>query len=138
MLDKLAEIEKAALAALGAAQDGASLETWRHSHLGRNSPLMQVFAGLPGLSKDERPSVGQAANRVKLALEAALADRTAENRRREIEHSLGADKLDVTLPGRPIHRGRLQALFKKNLARGFENRPPALLFLATFSFGCAH
>ncbi|HEY5984252.1 MAG TPA: phenylalanine--tRNA ligase subunit alpha [Anaerolineales bacterium] len=107
MLDKLAEIEKAALAALGAAQDGAALEAWRLSQLGRNSPLMQVFAGLPGLSKEERPAVGQAANRVKLALEASLADRIAEHRRREIEQSLGADNLDVTLPGRPIHRGRL-------------------------------
>jgi phenylalanyl-tRNA synthetase alpha chain len=107
MLDKLAEIEKAALAALGAVQDGPALETWRLSHLGRNSPLMQIFAGLPGLAKDERPAVGQAANRVKLALEAALADRLAEVRRQEIEQSLGADKLDVTLPGRPVHRGRL-------------------------------
>jgi phenylalanyl-tRNA synthetase alpha chain len=107
MLDRLSEIEKAAVDALTAAQDGPALEAWRVSHMGRNSPLMQVFAGFSALSKDERPAVGQAANRVKLALEATLNERSAEIRRRDLESSLGESQLDVTLPGRPIRRGRL-------------------------------
>ena len=107
MLEKLSEIEKAALESLATASDGPALEAWRIACLGRNSPLMQVFAGLAALSKEERPSVGQAANRVKVALEGALAERAGVIRRRELEQSLGADKLDVTLPGRPIRRGRL-------------------------------
>ena len=52
------------------------LESWRVTHLGRNSALMQVFSSLGALSKEERPVVGQAANRVKVALEAALAEKT--------------------------------------------------------------
>ena len=107
MLDRLSEIEKAAVDALTAAHDGPALEAWRVSHMGRNSPLMQVFAGFSALSKDERPAVGQAANRVKLALEATLNERSAEIRRRDLESSLGESQLDVTLPGRPIRRGRL-------------------------------
>jgi phenylalanyl-tRNA synthetase alpha chain len=107
MLDQLTEIQKAAIQALETAQDAAAVEAWRVGHLGRNSPLMQAFAGLPSLPKEERPAVGQAANRVKLALEAALADRSAEIRRRELEQSLGENGLDVTLPGRPIRSGRL-------------------------------
>jgi len=107
MLDKLNEIEKAALDSLKAAQDAGALESWRVSHLGRNSPLMQVFAGLAGLSKEERPAIGQGANRVKVALEAALAEKSGEIRRRDLVQSLGESKLDVTLPGRPVHRGRL-------------------------------
>ena len=107
MLEKLNEIEKAALSSLAAAQDTAALDAWRLGNLGRNSPLMQVFSALPTLPKEERPAFGQAANRVKLALEAALAARSAEIRRRDLEQSLGETRLDVTLPGRPIHRGRL-------------------------------
>lgn len=107
MIDKLSEIEKLALEALASAQDAAALESWRLSTLGRNSPLMQAFAALPTLPKEQRPAFGQAANRVKVALEGALSERTADLRRRDLEQSLGASALDVTLPGRPIHRGRL-------------------------------
>lgn len=107
MLDQLTEIEKTALDALASVQDEAALEAWRVAHLGRNSTLMTVFSELGKLSKEERPAVGQAANRVKIALEAALAGRTEAVKRFALERSLSEEKLDVTLPGRPLHRGRL-------------------------------
>jgi phenylalanyl-tRNA synthetase alpha chain len=106
-LDQLTDIEKAALAGLQALHDVAALESWRVSHLGRNSPLMQVFAGLSALPKDQRPQVGQSANQVKVSLEAALAAKSTELRKQELEASLGEAGLDITLPGRPIRRGRL-------------------------------
>lgn len=107
MLDRLSEIEKSSLQSLSAAKDAAAVEAWRLSQLGRNSPLMQVFASLAQLSKEERPAVGQAANRVKQALESALAEKSTEIRRGDLEQSLGESRLDVTLPGRPIRHGRL-------------------------------
>ncbi len=107
MIDKLGEIEKRALADLVSVQDEAALESWRVSHLGRNSALMQVFSGLGSLSKEERPTVGQAANRVKTALEAALAQKSDLLRGAALKHSVEAEKLDVTLPGRPARRGHL-------------------------------
>ncbi len=107
MLDKLSEIEKSALDALASVQDASALDAWRVAHLGRSSPLMQVFSGLGALSKEERPTVGQAANRVKVALEAALAEKTEAVKRSALERSLNEEKLDVTLPGRPIQRGHL-------------------------------
>ncbi len=107
MIDQLGEIEKAALDALNAVQDEAGLEAWRVTHLGRSSALMKVFSGLGSLSKEERPQVGQAANRVKVALEAALAQRSAAVRQSALDRSLKEEKLDVTLPGRGLHRGRL-------------------------------
>ncbi|MBI1854292.1 MAG: phenylalanine--tRNA ligase subunit alpha [Chloroflexi bacterium] len=107
MLDKLSEIEKTALDALGSVQDASSLDAWRVAQLGRSSPLMQVFSGFGALSKEERPIVGQAANKVKAALEAALAEKTEAVKRSALERSLSGEKLDVTLPGRTIHHGRL-------------------------------
>ncbi|MDO9349108.1 MAG: phenylalanine--tRNA ligase subunit alpha, partial [Anaerolineales bacterium] len=80
MLDQLNQIEQTALEALRAVADEAALEAWRVAHLGRSSPLMQVFSGLGGLSKEERPAVGQRANEVKKALEAALGARSEEMR----------------------------------------------------------
>ncbi len=107
MIDKLSEIERSGLEALGSVQDEAGLEAWRVTHLGRNSALMKVFSGLGALTKEERPAMGQAANRVKVALEAALATKMDAIRETALERSLSQEKLDVTLPGRSIRRGRL-------------------------------
>lgn len=107
MLDKLSEIERSALEALRSIQDESALEAWRVTHLGRNSALMQFFSGLGALSKEERPAAGQAANRVKVALETALADKSETIKRAALDRMLTEERLDVTLPGRDIHRGRL-------------------------------
>ena len=53
MLDQLKEIEKTALESLEAVHDQTALEAWRVANVGRNSPLMQVFAGLGKLSKED-------------------------------------------------------------------------------------
>jgi phenylalanyl-tRNA synthetase alpha chain len=107
MLENLKEIQKNALEALQAVQDETGLEAWRVSFLGRSSPLMQVFSGLGGLSKEERPVVGQQANEVKKALEAAFDARSTEMRQAALKRSLEQEQLDVTLPGRPLPVGRL-------------------------------
>src|SRR5512144_1899694 len=106
-VDKLNEIEKTALESLESVHDQAALEAWRVANVGRSSPLMQVFAGLGKLSREERPAVGAEANRVKVALEAALTERTEAVKAAALAKSLEEEQLDVTLPGRNIHMGRL-------------------------------
>ncbi|MBM3152245.1 MAG: phenylalanine--tRNA ligase subunit alpha [Chloroflexi bacterium] len=107
MQENLKEIEKNALAELESVQDEGALDKWRVTHLGRSSAVMQVFAGLGSLSKEERPVAGQQANQVKQALEKALAEKTGEVKQAALQQSLAAERLDVTLPGRPCRRGRL-------------------------------
>ena len=107
MLDQLNEIEKSALESLAVIADQAALDAWRISTLGRSSPLMQVFAGFGKLSKEDKPVVGAAANRVKVALESALAERAEAIKNAALAKSLEEEKLDVTLPGRTKHIGRL-------------------------------
>ncbi len=107
MATDLNTIEKNALDALNSVQDEAELESWRVAYLGRSSDLMKVFSGLGALSKEERPAMGQAANRVKTSLEAALAAKSEAVRQAAVERSIREEKVDVTLPGRGMHRGRL-------------------------------
>lgn len=107
MQDQLNDIEKAALDALASISTEESLQAWKTAQLGRSSPLMQVFAGFGKLSKEEKPVVGQAANRVKVALETALAACETEIKAAALAKSLEEDQLDVTLPGRTVHVGRL-------------------------------
>jgi phenylalanyl-tRNA synthetase alpha chain len=107
MSEKLNEIEQAALQALQGVRDAQALEHWRVASLGRSSPLMLVFAELGKLPADERRAVGQRANQVKVRLEAALDEHARAVRAAAIARSLEQERLDVTLPGRPVGVGRL-------------------------------
>src|SRR4026209_2373051 len=107
MLDELNEIEKTALESLNAIHDQDALEAWRVANVGRSSPLMQVFAELGKLSKEERPVIGAAANRAKVTLESALTERAEAIKAAMLAKTLEEDQLDVTLPGRGVHMGRL-------------------------------
>ena len=107
MLESLEKIRGDALDALNQVQNEAALENWRTTFLGRSSALMQNLKQLPGLSAEERPKVGQAANVIKQALEVALEERRAVLSRQKLQQSLGTESLDVTLPGRAVPLGRL-------------------------------
>src|SRR5204863_939383 len=98
---------QSALESLSAVKDQAALDAWRVANVGRSSPLMQVFSELGKLSKEERPTVGAAANRVKVALESALTERAEAIKAAALAKSLEEEELDVTLPGRSIQLGRL-------------------------------
>jgi len=107
MLAQLDQIEQDALAALEAVQDEDELQRWKVAHLGRSSPLMATFDQLGNLPKQERPVIGRRANQAKQALEAALAGRSESLHHEAVLRALEAERLDVTLPGRALNRGRL-------------------------------
>jgi phenylalanyl-tRNA synthetase alpha chain len=106
-LELLEHIEAAALEALGGIDSEESLEGWRVAHLGRSSPLMGAFDRLGQIPKEERPAIGRRANEAKRLLESALAEKATALRQQALERLLMSERLDVTLPGRPLARGRL-------------------------------
>ena len=107
MIDELDRIEQSARSSLQAVQDEEALQRWRVAHLGRSSPLMLAFDQLGGLPREERPAIGRRANEVKRGLESALEEKSQVLHAAALQLSLQAEGLDVTLPGRPIPRGRL-------------------------------
>ena len=126
MLDKLNEIEKAALESLSSINDQAALDAWRIANVGRSSPLMQVFAEFGKLSKEEKPVIGVAANRVKVALETALEEKAQAgiDKTEEFFHSLGIKtRLSEYTPD---YTGTAQIISKRFISRGWlglgENR----------------
>ena len=107
MLDSLNEVERNGLDALQKVQDEAALEAWRVTHLGRSSGLMQIFSKFGQLPQADKPVVGQRANEVKKALEAAYDVKSGQMRQAALKRSLEQEQLDVTLPGRRLPLGRL-------------------------------
>ena len=107
MLERLGEIQSAALNALETVKDDDALQAWRVAHLGRSAPIKLVYKEFGKLSKEERPAVGKRANEVRVALEAALTEKAEAIKQAELARSLAEDHLDVTLPGRPVRHGGL-------------------------------
>jgi phenylalanyl-tRNA synthetase alpha chain len=107
MLDQLDALEKTALSEQASVGDEDALQRWKVAHLGRSSPLMQTFDKLGSFSREERPVIGRRANQVKQALEAAFNEKSEALRQVALERSMLLERLDVTLPGRPLVRGRL-------------------------------
>ena len=104
-LKALEDIQTRALAELETVSDEARLDAWRLANLGRSSEVMLTFSQLPQFSKEVRPQIGQAANRVKQALEAALSERSQVIKESALKHSLETERLDVTMPGRQPNYG---------------------------------
>ena len=103
MLERIAQIQAEAEAAIGAAADTAALEELRVRYLGRKSELTSILRGIGELPGEERGKVGAGANEARKALEAVLEQRAVGLDSSEVETRLTADKIDVTLPGAPAH-----------------------------------
>ena len=109
-LAKLQKIQADGLATLEAVAEKEELEAWRVANLGRSSPVMGVFSSMGGMDKELRPVMGKAANEVRTALEAAFETKRLALEEAALAEALATEKLDVTLPGRPVERGRLHPL----------------------------
>lgn len=110
MSDLATQIEalrRTAEAALEQAQNREETERWFSDYLGRKGALTSILRGVGSLSPEERPLVGQLANRVKGALEASLQQRQEALTRQAMTAALSAEGIDVTLPGRPQSLGKL-------------------------------
>ncbi len=110
MLDALRALREEALTRLAGITEAAALEEWRVDYLGRKGKLTALLRGLGSLPPEERPRVGQVANDVKAALDAALVARTDDLKRQQRQRLLEAEALDVTLPGRPVPLGRVHII----------------------------
>jgi phenylalanyl-tRNA synthetase alpha chain len=102
MLDRVAEIQAEAEAAIAAASGTAELEELRVGYLGRKSELTGILRGIADLPQEERGKVGGGANRAQKALEEKLEARATALDASELEAHLAQDRVDVTLPGAPV------------------------------------
>ncbi len=107
ILGKLDSLEAIARHALDAATDEAALEQVRVRFLGRKGEMAAILGGLAELDPAQRPTVGKRANEVKQSLEAALLARRQGLEASAQAAALAAERVDITLPGRPIPMGRL-------------------------------
>jgi phenylalanyl-tRNA synthetase alpha chain len=105
MSDDLEDLLRKGLAELPLCTDETALHAWHKKFL--EGALDQMFRGIGSLPLQDRKAFGQKANQVKKLLTDAYEAALAALKERRLAESLASEKLDVTLPGRPVPRGRL-------------------------------
>jgi phenylalanyl-tRNA synthetase alpha chain len=97
-------LESEASSAIAGASTTADLDDLRVKYLGRSSDLKLA------LREVRDRETGMALNAVRERLEAAVAERSAELERAELDERLATEVVDVTLPGEGVRRGHLHPI----------------------------
>ncbi len=106
MTEQLKAIEQRAGEELSKAADLKSLEEIRVKFLGKKGEITGILKQMGKLSAEERPVIGQLANKVRADIEAALSSAQEKLKAKAEAMKLEAERIDVTLPGKAPKLGR--------------------------------
>ncbi len=110
MKQALEKIELAAREELSRIADPAELEALRIRFLGKKGELTAILKQMAGLSAEERPVIGQLANRIRADIEEAVSEKAAQLKAEASERKLKEERIDVTLPGKAPKLGKLHPM----------------------------
>ena len=110
ILESLASLEAAATEEIKNASTPDEFKELRVRYLGKKSPIIQFSRSLGDVSDAERPRLGQAVNAVKEKVGGLISDAESELAAVLQAARLKSEKIDITLPGREVSRGRLHPL----------------------------
>ena len=110
MLEQLEELKLKALQELNGISDVKELESWRVRYLGKKSELTRILRSLATLPLEKRKAAGAGANEVKTSLENGLEQKRQALQKIQLAASTEEDRIDITLPGRPVPIGRLHPI----------------------------
>ena len=105
MIEKLEKLNSIAISELYKTSDINAINLWHTKHLGKKSHLMAYLRNLGQLPAQDRPKVGKLANEIRYKLENAYNEH--KNTLVSQPSTTNKNSIDITLPGRPINRGRL-------------------------------
>ncbi|HEX2703612.1 MAG TPA: phenylalanine--tRNA ligase subunit alpha [Solirubrobacteraceae bacterium] len=98
-LDRIAELQREAAAAIAGAGDPKQLEELRLHYLGRKSELPMLLRTVGQLDPTQRGAVGSAANQARKQLETLIGSRAEELSAGRFDGP--SDAVDISLPGSP-------------------------------------
>ncbi len=107
MLERLRALREEALFRLEQAGTLEALEEWQRAYLGKKGRVSEILRSLGTLPAEERPAAGRAANELRAELEAAGEKKARALSEEALERAFQAERVDVTLPGRPPAIGHL-------------------------------
>ena len=110
MTDDIAALIADARSRIEAAAEGAALEALRVEWLGKKGRITELMKTLGAIPADERKARGAALNVAKDEVAGLLAARGAVLAESELDARLARERIDVTLPPRPLPDGRVHPI----------------------------
>lgn len=95
-----------ALATIRAANSTAELKEAEQKTIGKQGSISGLMKLIGSLSADDRPAFGASVNVARADVEAALKSRYRELHAAELQTQFEAERIDISLPGRPTPQGR--------------------------------
>lgn len=110
MTDEIAALLADARTRVTAAADGAALDALRVEWLGKKGRVTELMKTLGTMPADQRKARGAALNAVKDEVAALIEARGAGLAEAELDARLARERIDVTLPPRPLPDGRVHPI----------------------------
>ncbi|MBR6338299.1 MAG: phenylalanine--tRNA ligase subunit alpha [Ruminococcus sp.] len=110
MKEQLLKLEEQAKEQLAKALDSKGLEEMRVKFLGKKGEITAILKQMGGLSAEERPVIGQLANKVRADIENAIQEKQNAIKRELAQKRLIEETIDVTMPGNKIKTGHAHPL----------------------------
>jgi phenylalanyl-tRNA synthetase alpha chain len=111
-MSELTTLEERGLSELRACTDESALRVWHTKYFGKQGEVTLALKRIGEVPSAERRSYGQEVNRVKEVLTRAHEETETRLKQAKLEQNLASQAVDVTLPGRPVQRGRLHIATK--------------------------
>lgn len=96
--------------AIAKANDLKDLDDARVLYLGKKGELTALLKGVSKLPKEDRPVMGDTINQAKVEIQKLIETRKDELEEIALEKRILEEKIDVTLPGRNVEKGRLHPI----------------------------
>ena len=100
MKEQLEKIKAAAKQELDSCTELKALDDLRVRFLGKKGELTAILKQMGKLSAEERPVIGQLANKVRADIEEAVSSKLAALKSNAQAAQLKAETIDITLPGK--------------------------------------
>ncbi|MGC2064109.1 MAG: phenylalanine--tRNA ligase subunit alpha [Thermodesulfovibrionales bacterium] len=105
-MDELVALKESFQSELASVQSLSELQQLRNRYSGKKGVLTAQLKSLSSVSPGQRPAFGKTLNEIKEFVESELKNREVSFKNGEQEKRLLAERLDITLPGRPGLFGR--------------------------------
>ena len=107
MKEQLKKIEELAVSELSSCTEIKALDDLRIKYLGKKGELTAILKQMGKLSAEERPVIGQLANKVRADIEEALSNKLTSLKASAQAEQIAKESIDITLPGKKQTIGNL-------------------------------
>lgn len=111
MKELMQSLRESSIKAILECESAELLEQLRIKYLGKKGELTSILRQMGKLTAEERPAMGQLANKLRADIEAALEERKTQINSLMLEKKLEDEALDVTMPGEKYALGHKHPMY---------------------------